>query len=173
MRRIRSSMVRKEHKQSDNNKFLLSLLKLPHTLINFSFSLSPSFSFHYLAHSGGASTATNSSTAHSTADNSPYSYSSTSFSLVKKYANVHSLGVSSLTLVTEQNFLISTSFDTTVRVMDAITGSVFMTIENCEKVRYTGVCWNASFEILLTCDMEGYIEAYNVYNETRLARTDM
>jgi len=88
--------------------------------------------------------------------------------LNKKWNNLHTLQITSITLVQEQNFLITLSYDTTCLVLDSQTGACFMTIENQNRVRYEGCCWDRSGEQLLICDVKGSVEGFNVYTERKV-----
>ncbi len=88
--------------------------------------------------------------------------------LSKKWGSVHRLGITNLTLVSSQNFLVTTSYDQTCQVLDAMTGNIFMTIEGKNRCRYTGSCWDPTFEQLVLCDALGNLEAHNVYVERKV-----
>lgn len=53
----------------------------------------------------------------------------------KRWKNIHRLAISHIMLVAEQNFLVSLSFDCCCQVLDSMTGSVFITIENSNRTR--------------------------------------
>jgi len=91
-----------------------------------------------------------------------------SFGLSKKWSNIHSLSITTMLVVPAQNFLLTLSFDTTAQVLDATTGSVFLTIDNQARCRYTGLSWDPGQEQLLLVDGNARVEAWNVYTERSL-----
>ena len=89
--------------------------------------------------------------------------------LARHWEHVHTLGVTDLVLVPEQNFLVSLSYDNTCAVVDAASGSVFLHITNMHHTRYTGVAWDRAFDELVICDTQGHLEVWNTTSERHLA----
>ena len=50
---------------------------------------------------------------------------------------VHRLGITHVLVVQSQNFVITLSFDNSMRVFDAMTGNPFLSVDNPHRCRYT------------------------------------
>ena len=89
----------------------------------------------------------------------------TGFALQRRQEHIHRLGITHTLLVPEQNFIITLSFDTSMRVFDALTGAPFLTINNPRRCRFTGLDWNTQEQELFLIDAQGYVSAWNIYME--------
>ena len=77
----------------------------------------------------------------------------------RRWSKVHSLAISGMFLVPSQNFLVTLSFDNVAHVLDSLSGSVFMTIQNQNRTRFTGGCWDQGFEQMVLADAKVRSEA--------------
>jgi|EP00945_MAST-04E_sp_MAST-4E-sp1_P003049 WD40 repeat protein len=78
---------------------------------------------------------------------------------------VHRLGVTHVLIVQSQNFVITLSYDNSMRVFDAMTGSPFLSVDNPHRCRYTGLDWNETEQELFLVDASGYLHVWNIYME--------
>lgn len=76
---------------------------------------------------------------------------------------MHRLGITELMLITEQNLLCSLSYDGTIRVSDASSGSALLIVEHRKRKRYTGFAWNGFNQELFLIDELGYCYVWNIY----------
>lgn len=79
--------------------------------------------------------------------------------------HVHERGISHLLVVTQENFVVTLSYDCTVQVHDALNGTGFFAIENPNRCRFTGVAWVSKKQEMLLVDALGYLQIWNVYSE--------
>jgi WD40 repeat protein len=89
----------------------------------------------------------------------------------RKQEHVHQLGITHCLLVPEQNFVITCSFDNSLRVFDAMNGVSFLTITNQQRCRFTGLSWNSLEQELFCVDTLGYLYVWNIYME-KLLKTE-
>ena len=78
---------------------------------------------------------------------------------------VHRLGITHVLVVQSQNFVITLSFDNSMRVFDAMTGNPFLSVDNPHRCRYTGLDWNEQQQELFLVDASGYLHVWNIYME--------
>ena len=78
---------------------------------------------------------------------------------------VHRLGVTHVLIVQSQNFVITLSYDNSMRVFDAMTGNPFLSVDNPHRCRYTGLDWNEQQQELFLIDSNGYVHIWNIYME--------
>jgi WD40 repeat protein len=78
---------------------------------------------------------------------------------------VHRLGVTHVVIVQSQNFVITLSYDNSMRVFDAMTGNPFLSVDNPHRCRYTGLDWNEQHQELFLVDAKGYVHIWNIYME--------
>ena len=78
---------------------------------------------------------------------------------------VHRLGITHVLVVQSQNFVITLSFDNSMRVFDAMTGNPFLSVDNPHRCRYTGLDWNEHQQELFLVDASGYLHVWNIYME--------
>jgi WD40 repeat protein len=77
----------------------------------------------------------------------------------------HSLGITHVKVVPTQNFLITLSYDCTLRVYDAMSCKPFLTEENPHRNRFTGMAWNDAHQELIVVDSGGWMYVWNIYME--------
>ncbi len=77
----------------------------------------------------------------------------------------HSLGITHVKVVPSQNFLITLSYDCTLRVYDAMSAKPFLTEENPHRCRFTGLDWNDTHQELVVVDSGGWVYIWNIYME--------
>ena len=91
------------------------------------------------------------------------------FQLNKKWRHdqppPHSLGITHVKVVPSQNFLITLSYDCTLRVYDAMSAKPFLTEENPHRCRFTGMDWNETHQELIVIDSGGWVYIWNIYME--------
>lgn len=90
--------------------------------------------------------------------------SGASFEFVRSH-KMHALSVTHLLLIPAESLLITLSFDHTVQVHDALTGSGLFGIENPTRCRYTCAAWDAHAAELFLADERGYVQVWNVFVE--------
>ena len=94
----------------------------------------------------------------------------TEFSLRRRQHRVHTLGITKMLLVPEQNFVVTLSYDNNMRVFDAMNGAAFLTIENEHRCRFTDMAWNSAHQELFLVDELGFVYIWNVYSEKCLKK---
>jgi WD40 repeat protein len=77
----------------------------------------------------------------------------------------HSLGITHIKIVPSQNFIITLSYDCTLRVYDAMSAKPFLTEENPHRCRFTGLDWNDTHQELVLIDSGGWVYIWNIYME--------
>ena len=77
----------------------------------------------------------------------------------------HSLGITHVKVIPSQNFLVTLSYDCTLRVYDAMSCKPFLTEENPHRNRFTGMAWNDSHQELIVVDSGGWMYVWNIYME--------
>ena len=80
-------------------------------------------------------------------------------------SKVHGLGITACLLIPEQNFIVTISFDSTARVFDASTGSLFVCLRNSRRCRFTGLVWDPIHCELVLADEKGFVTVWNIYQE--------
>ncbi|KAL3903639.1 MAG: hypothetical protein SGPRY_011596 [Prymnesium sp.] len=102
----------------------------------------------------------------------------------RRQPNAHSLGISRLMMVQEEQAIITSSYDNSVRpaaapicmrtasgvsvpvrVFDAQAGSMLLAIQNINKCRFTALHWNTHHQELMLGDEMGYVYFWNVTTE--------
>ena len=89
----------------------------------------------------------------------------TNFTLDKTGGDFHSLIISQLLLVPQENFLFSISFDQYFKGLDATNGSEFVTVRNLNRCYFTALVWDYSAHELIAGDEKGFVGVWNVYHE--------
>lgn len=82
-----------------------------------------------------------------------------------RWEKVHSLGITHLELVGEENVLVSLSYDTSCKVLDPSTGQVLFQIANKRKCMYTGASWVKNLTSFYLVDELGMLDVFNLYHE--------
>lgn len=65
-----------------------------------------------------------------------------------RWERVHRLGISGLVVASEDNYLVTLSYDCTCKILDASQGQTIYCIENQRRCMFTGVLWKPQ---LMTC----------------------
>lgn len=82
-----------------------------------------------------------------------------------RWEKVHNLGISYLEMITDENILVSLSYDCTVKLLDPSTGQVLYHIANIRRCMYTGITWLKHLTSFYIIDEFGYLEVFNLYHE--------
>ena len=82
-----------------------------------------------------------------------------------KWEKVHSLGITHLELVREENILVSLSYDTYCKVLDPSTGQLLYQIANKRRCMYTGATWVRNITSFYLIDEFGLLDVFNLYHE--------
>jgi WD40 repeat protein len=82
-----------------------------------------------------------------------------------KWEKVHTLGITHLELVREENILVSLSYDGTCKVLDPATGQILFQIANKRRCMYTGATWVKHLTSFYLIDEFGLLDVFNLYHE--------
>ncbi|RHY09431.1 hypothetical protein DYB28_000945 [Aphanomyces astaci] len=85
--------------------------------------------------------------------------------LKRQHGHFHSLGVTQILPIPDQNLVVTISFDTKAQVFDAHTGAVVMTMENTHHCRYTGCDWDKANHELFIADEKGHLAIWSIDTE--------
>ena len=83
----------------------------------------------------------------------------------RRQPKAHSLGITRLLLVPEEQFIVTSAYDNSVRVFDSQAGGMLLTIDNIHKCRFTALHWDVSHQELLLGDDLGYVYFWDVATE--------
>jgi WD40 repeat protein len=90
------------------------------------------------------------------------------FELIKKYPNMHRIGVIKILVVLYENFIFTISYDQQVKGFDGTNGNEFFCMKNPNKSIYTGMYWDRDFQELYVSDANGYVGVIKVIVERPL-----
>jgi len=90
---------------------------------------------------------------------------------VERQIRLHSLSVSDMLVVSEDNIVVTISFDHTVQVHAALTDQSLMAAENPNRCRYSALAWDKVHHELILGDIEGHLQVWNLKNEPPLTNT--
>lgn len=82
-----------------------------------------------------------------------------------RWEKVHTLGITHLELIREENILVSLSYDATCKVLDPSTGQVLFQIANKRRCMYTGATWVKNLTSFYLIDEFGLLDVFNLYHE--------
>jgi len=83
----------------------------------------------------------------------------------RRQPTAHSLGICRLMLVHEEQVIVTSAYDNSVRVFDSLAGAMLLTIDNIHKCRFTALHWNTRHQELVLGDDLGYVYFWNVTTE--------
>lgn len=85
--------------------------------------------------------------------------------LFSRWERVHRLGISSIMIVQEENYIVTTGYDSCCKILDATQGQPIFVIDNPRKCLYTGVAWKADAMTLTLIDELGYLDVFSTFLE--------
>jgi len=68
-----------------------------------------------------------------------------------RWERVHRLGISSLVVASEDNYLVTLSYDCTCKILDASQGQTIYCIDNQRRCMFTGILWKPELMTCKTC----------------------
>ncbi|KAL1521836.1 hypothetical protein AB1Y20_021487 [Prymnesium parvum] len=83
----------------------------------------------------------------------------------RRQPKAHTLGICRVMLVQEEQVIVTSSYDNSVRVFDSLAGSMLLAIQNIHKCRFTALHWDTRHQELVLGDDLGYIYFWNVTTE--------
>jgi len=82
-----------------------------------------------------------------------------------RWEHVHRLGISQLSVASEDNYLVSLSYDCSCKVLDGSQGQTIFAIDNVRRCMYTGVFWSASSMTFTLVDELGSMDVFGALAE--------
>jgi WD40 repeat protein len=83
----------------------------------------------------------------------------------QQHPAVHGLGISQMLLVHHENLLLTLSYDQTARALNVSSGQPMMTINNQNRVRFTGMDWHSPTRQLFLVDELGECAVWSIHAE--------
>ena len=83
----------------------------------------------------------------------------------KRWERVHSIGITILQVLPDENYLVALASDGCCKILDAIIGTTILSFGNSRKCAFTGLSWLSSESTLFLTDELGFVQAYNVGRE--------
>ncbi|KAH9189549.1 hypothetical protein AeNC1_008471 [Aphanomyces euteiches] len=85
--------------------------------------------------------------------------------LKRLHNHFHTLGITKVMAIPDQNVIVTLSFDTKAQVFDATTGAVLLTLENPKHCRYTACDWDRTNHELHVVDDTGHLYIWSIETE--------
>lgn len=89
----------------------------------------------------------------------------TRFEQKRQYTGIHERGITQLLVISEQNLIVSLSYDNTIQVLNALTGARMASIRNNTRARFIFCDWNSARSTLLAIDSAGTVSVWDISTE--------
>lgn len=89
----------------------------------------------------------------------------TRFEQKRQYTGIHERGITQLLVISEQNLVVSLSYDNTIQVLNALTGSRMASLRNKTRARFIYCDWNSVRNTLLAIDAAGTVSVWDISTE--------
>ena len=99
------------------------------------------------------------------ADKAKHSNSLHAISKIERWDKFHRLGITQISIMRDENLLLTLSTDSTCKITDPATGHVLFTIANNNKCQFTGITWIKELSCFYLVDEMGTVDIFSHFHE--------